>query len=139
MLFNVHLNIAVAQVHFAFARTAQHHFNARQKLHGLKRLYNVIVRTELKPEHAVDLLGFRRQHYNRNTAVLANLAANVHSAFFGHHEIKNNKVRLFAVEFFNRLFAVKCRNALESLVSEVDAECFVNDMLIIANQYLLFD
>ena len=43
VLFNVHLNIAVAQVHFAFARAAEHHFNARQKLYGLKRLYNVIL------------------------------------------------------------------------------------------------
>ena len=92
MLFNVHLNIAVAQVHFAFARAAQHHFNARQKLHGLKRLYNVILCAAAQTLYLVRHRAERRQENHRRFAAFpADVLQNGKAVHAGQHHIEQNE------------------------------------------------
>ena len=99
---------------------------------------DIVICSELEPEHAVNLLGTRSQHYDGDVADLPDLLTDIHAVLFGHHDIENDNIGFFAVEFGNRLLTVVCGNIIKTVVFEVCAERFMDDMLIITDENQLF-
>ena len=99
---------------------------------------DIVIRSELETEHAVNLLGTRSKHYDGDVADLPDLLTDIHAVLFGHHDIKNDDIGFFTVEFGNCLLTVVCGNIIKPVVFEVSAERFMDDMLIITDENQLF-
>ncbi len=50
---HIYGNIIIHNLDTALMRAAQHHLDARQKLHCLKRLYDIILRPQAQPLYLI--------------------------------------------------------------------------------------
>ena len=87
-------------------------FYARNQFHRVKRLYNIVVRSQTEPPDLVHRFRLCRHHENRNVNLLPDLTADIISALFRHHDVKNQKVKLLLIAPLHCLFSVRCDHHL---------------------------
>ena len=95
--------------------------DAQDQLACGKRLGDVVVRAQLEPEHAIDLLAPRRQQDHRDHPRLGagpHLLEHLDPGQLGEHPIQNDQVGRLALQRLERGDAVRRDADLESLFGE---------------------
>ena len=118
------------------ARAAQHRLDARHDLARAEGLDDVIVRAQLEPDDAVDLLALCGEHQDGELRALADLAAHLDAGHLGHHDVEHAQHDLRR-DGGKRLLAVVCVHGLKPLRLEIDAKRLMDDLVVVRDQDLL--
>src|SRR5262249_31337779 len=89
------------------AAAAQDRLDARDELAGTEGLADVVVGAKVETDQAVDLLDPRGDHYDRNGAERAQLAADLQAVAPGEHQVEQDKVRRMLAAPLDHLQAVR--------------------------------
>ena len=87
-------------------RAAQDHVDARDELARAERLCDVVIATDLQPEHAVDFVVAGGEEEDRNIGRFADFPADVEAVEFRHADIEHDEIGPIAGEAGQRLLAV---------------------------------
>ena len=101
--------MAVGRLLLAGQDSAQHHLDARHHLAGTEGLGDVVVRAQLQPEQAVELLRPGAEHQNRHGRALANLPADREAILFRHDDVQYEHVRALLPDRLQRAFSIVSR------------------------------
>ena len=110
--FKVVVNYGFLFVFGAFALavcSAQDSLYSRHNLLGVKRLYYIVVGTELKTENLIKGFALCSKHNDWSGGNLPDFSAYLPSVLFGKHYIKKHQIRSFVLEGINSLLSVICR------------------------------
>ncbi|MPN58566.1 hypothetical protein SDC9_206273 [bioreactor metagenome] len=115
-----------------FGCAAKHRLDAGDHLAWAKRFYDIVVRAELQPDNAVNLLAFCGEHQNRQLRGFANLATDLDSAHLRHHNIQyaEHDLRRKALQ---RGSAVERVHRFKALRFEIYPQRLVYDLIIVRN------
>src|SRR5690606_17392044 len=91
-------------------------------LSWVERLRQVIVRAELEPDNAIDIVAARGQHDHGDVAAPANPLQHLEPAEAGKHDVEDQKVESFAGELLQALFAARGDGKVEPFPGEVVAQ-----------------
>ncbi len=106
---------AARTIQFTAAQLRPH--PAEQLAHR-EGLGDVVVRTDLEPDHLVDLGVLGGQQDDRDRAVRSDLAADVEAALAGHHDVQDQQVEVLFRDLALGLLAVRGERDLEALLLE---------------------
>src|SRR5258705_440340 len=109
MAENVEAHVAVRQVlrYRRLTRIApcalQDRLHARDQFARAKRLDDVIAAAYFQTDHAIALIGARREKQNRQIRSLTNLAENRQAVHFRHGDVEYDKGRFDSLKHFQRI------------------------------------
>ena len=115
----------------ARAAAAQHGFDPRDDLFGVKRLHHIVVRTQFQTEHLVEHFAFGGEHDDRALGLFADFAANLPAVQLREHNVQHNQVGLLGAEHFQRAFAVVGNHHLKAVFFDVQPQQFANILVVV--------
>ena len=96
-----------------------HGTDASQNLPRIAGLGHVVVSAQFESEDAVRVVAPRRQHDDRDPAVLAQFLEHVDAVHFRHHHVQHDEVQARPAQLFQRLRAIMGQAHVEALRLEV--------------------
>ena len=119
------------QIGFLGLRTAQHRFDTRYQLFIIKRLDDIIVRSQLQSQYLVKGLSLGCQKDHRYRSLFPNLPASLISVHLRHHHIQNDEVEPPLPGQLQRRRAVIGALHLVALVFQVEFHTLYQGLFVI--------
>ena len=124
---------ARAELHVA----AQLALDTCEHLNGVERLGDVVVRTDVQPEHLVGVLALGGQQNDGHVAFFPQTQHSLNSVKLRHHNIKQDKVNVLPFNAVDGLKSVKCLKHPVPICREVNFQCRYYIFFVVANEYVV--
>ena len=113
---------------------AQELFDADGELARGDRLRQIIVRADLQPDDAVDVLAAGAQHNDRHVAFPPQRAADLVAVHAGQHHVQHDGVRGHLPLQAQRALPVISREHADALRLQIAPQALVDDAVVVADQ-----
>ena len=110
---------------------AQERPHPAPELADRERLRDVVVRSELEPDHLVELVVTRGEHDDRHGAACAQAAADLEPVELREHQVEHDEIDVLAREALQRLLAVTRLEHAEALVLERIRQELLDGFLVV--------
>ena len=108
--------------------------HAGQQLHGIERLGNVVVRTEIQAEDLVRVFALGGQKDHRHVAPLPDLGERRETVEARHHDVEQYKLHLLAPEKIQRLLPAVGTERRIALRFQIDLQRRHDILFVVADQ-----
>ena len=114
--------------------------DAGHQLAWIERLRQVVVRAELQPDDAIDLVAARSQHDDRRRVVgAAQLAADREPVLAGQHQVEHQQVEAFARPQLVHRGGVFREEHVEALLGEIASQQIAKSLIVVDDEDLVLD
>ena len=102
-----------------------------------KRLYDIIVCTEVKAKYFIKSFPLCSEHYNRHRTFFSYFTAYRYAVFFRHHNIKYGKVYPATAPYFKCSFTIQAHNCIKTFFFKIESHKFTDIGIVISDKNCL--